>query len=783
MSAQGPVLFLFNSCDTIGSDSEVKFIFGCDDSVVPPNCTEQSAINYGSNTFSFDCGCKYIDYTSNTFVYNCSEETSSACGILWTDSVSGSVNIQCPCEPYSDNSNITLNCNDTTPPGQVYLENIRAHFGFESSTKFVVSINDINSYFGFDSTLLDIQVLDMRIENEQHFGFTAESALAAYKIISSEIEFGFDSLVEDIRVLDLRVENEQHFGFESNVHVSYNPYHNFNRLIESTFGLELFVQDIIVPDLRINNIQYFGFDAQSAVQISALFSGEMEFGVESSSHISYNPYHNFDRVIESEFGFASTANIKYGNPHLSDVPLEAYFGYSSNFELYRYIILDTEFEFGFDSETHILYNPYHNFNRVIESTFGFDSTAHISYNPRHNFNRIIYTSFGFDSEAHISYNPYHNFDRVIESDFGFASTANIKYGNPNISDAPLEAYFGYSSAVDDIEVEVGKYTFSPYSYFGFDSTFDMLYTIGFRANAYFDTYRSRIQYLVIGYSKPTFTATAAFGFELLDNNTRTRYFDLSRTTCCTKMPYELLQFELLDTDDWTAQYGLHRGWALTSTALLSTEQRLASTFGFGYEFRLTDRTVYLGHCTSYFGYSGYNRALTLDINFELGYGNFTTDPNEIKVEMTKPNVVFVNNYYATLGYHNIVKLGIPYALKSTGAIGWQSSFVLTLERLIPIAHFGFYSHAVLNRQARIESENGFGYYNAAIIYEEPYIVPFGFYSEFTIITENYVELFDNGELINEYRFLTPSNDHDTERPYQVSIEGYPYVHQIKGRCY
>lgn len=715
MSAQGPVLFLFNSCDTTGSDSEVKFIFGCDDSVVPPNCTEQSAINYGSNTFSFDCGCKYIDYTSNTFVYNCSEETSSACGILWTDSVSGSVNIQCPCEPYSDNSNITLNCNDTTPPGQVYLENIRAHFGFESSTKFVVSINDINSYFGFDSTLLDIQVLDMRIENGQHFGFTAESALAAYKIISSEIEFGFDSLVEDIRVLDLRVENEQHFGFESNVHVSYNPYHNFDRVIESTFGLELFVQDIIVPDLRINNIQYFGFDAQSAVQTYALFSAEMEFGVESSSHISYNPYHNFDRVIESEFGF--------------------------------------------------------------------DSTARISYNPYHNFNRIIYTSFGFDSEAHISYNPYHNFNRVIESDFGFASTANIKYGNPNISDAPLEAYFGYSSAVDDIEVEVGKYTFSPNSYFGFDSTFDMLYTIGFRANAYFDTYRSRIQYLVIGYSKPTFTATAAFGFELLDNNNRTRYFDLSRTTCCTKMPYELLQFELLDTDDWTAQYGLHRGWALTSTAVLSTEQRLASTFGFGYEFRLTDRTVYLGHCISYFGYSGYNRALTLDINFELGYGNFTTDPNEIKVEMTKPHDVFVNNYYATLGLYSSVKLGIPYAVKSIGAIGWQSSSVLTLEKLIPIAHFGFYSHAVLNRQARIESENGFGYYNAAIIYEEPYIVPFGFYSEFTIITENYVELLDNGELINEYRFLTPSNDHDTERPYQVSIEGYPYVHQIKGRCY
>jgi hypothetical protein len=52
-----------------------------------------------------------------------------------------------------------------------------------------------------------------------------------------------------------------------------------------------------------------------------------------------------------------------------------------------------------------------------------------------------------------------------------------------------------------------------------------------------------------------------------------------------------------------------------------------------------------------------------------------------------------------------------------------------------------------------------------------------------LITENWVEFLEEGELNNEYLFQNKNGDIDESRPNGDSIEGYPFTRYIKGRCY
>ena len=99
--------------------------------------------------------------------------------------------------------------------------------------------------------------------------------------------------------------------------------------------------------------------------------------------------------------------------------------------------------------------------------------------------------------------------------------------------------------------------------------------------------------------------------------------------------------------------------------------------------------------------------------------------------------------------------------------------------------FGYWSTARLNTWAVFQDNiNYFGFISTGVFYEKPYELYFGYSAECsTIITENYVEFLEEGELINEYIYQTPNGDRDMDRPYQESIEGNEFIRAIRGRCF
>lgn len=130
--------------------------------------------------------------------------------------------------------------------------------------------------------------------------------------------------------------------------------------------------------------------------------------------------------------------------------------------------------------------------------------------------------------------------------------------------------------------------------------------------------------------------------------------------------------------------------------------------------------------------------------------------------------------------------GVSYALSSApSSYGHSSIVTLAVEEAIrSYGWFGYNTSAVLNRETKFSMNGHFGFSSYASFYEPPYLLYFGFGAHCdALITENFVEFLEEGEIENEYLYQTPNGDIDGDRPNGISIESAPYTHYIKGRCF
>ena len=545
--------------------------------------------------------------------------------------------------------------------------------------------------------------------------------------------------------------------------------------IEFNVGYSSTATTIIAANMRMYSEISFGYYSNSNLIKSALLPVTYNFGYYASSNLLYDPYNKFNenQIGQFLFGYTSLSNLLY-NP---------YNAFNEN--------QVGQFLFGYDLQNNFIFNPYNQFldgtNNYTSSYFGYETVNNFIFNPYNQFNQdqIGTFSFGYSLQNNFIFNPYNQFDYPIYSYFGYDSSSSIKYSDDPYISPEIIYNFGY---VSTNTVKYGNIIakFDATNYFGYDTNSWVSYQAGFIADNYFG-HQAQLRNIITSIRRATFiNCISYFGISLHVNSYSPFYFDLSRTNCCTKIHKPLLHIEMSDEHDYDVKYGNHRGWGFASIADLQTQPRFYPSFSFGYSSSLIDNTIYIGHVEMSFGHSANVRGLYYEKNYDISYGNIIVDQNEIKVELTKPLDEGISNNKFDFGYSSWANLGASYALGTARHFfGYYSYHSLTVDEAMRGKFwFGYASTAFLNRRVSFIGENYVGFISTGIFYEEPYYMHFGYSAECnTIITENYVEFLEEGELINEYIYQTPNGDRDMDRPYQESIEGNEFIHALKGRCF
>jgi hypothetical protein len=246
-------------------------------------------------------------------------------------------------------------------------------------------------------------------------------------------------------------------------------------------------------------------------------------------------------------------------------------------------------------------------------------------------------------------------------------------------------------------------------------------------------------------------------------------------------------------DGWEVIYGLEKGWGIACVSSLTAQPRFRAVSTIGYESKVYDDSVYLGVSNIGFGLHARANGLAGQFNVQLGYGNFINDQDGIKVEITKPGDIIDTYYQLTYGESSCVNLGAAYALyPSYNYYGHYSYFSLFLvvhidKTIHGYSYFGHNSYGKVNVNYALRNNiSRFGYsVSVSGFYEPPYYIAVGFESKCAhIVTENFVRLLEEGELSNDYIFATENGDPDLSRPHDgVSIESYPYAHNVRGECW
>ena len=443
------------------------------------------------------------------------------------------------------------------------------------------------------------------------------------------------------------------------------------------------------------------------------------------------------------------------------------------------------------AQNNFIFNPYNQFldgtNNYTSSYFGYETVNNFIFNPYNAFNQdqIGTFSFGYSLQNNFIFNPYNQFDGSIYSYFGYDSSSLIRYSDDPYISSEVIYNFGYVST-NTIRYGDNIAKFDAVNYFGYNSNNWISYHHGFIAYNYYG-HKTQLRNIITSVRTAVFTKCISyFGISLHVNSYSPFYLDLSKTDCCTKIYKPLLHIEMTDEHDYDVRYGNHRGWGYASVADLQAQPRFSLSFSHGYSSELVDNTIYIGHVEMLYGYSVNIRGLYYEKNYDISYGNVIVDQNEIKVELTKPIDEGIQNNKLDFGYSSWANLGASYALGTTRhSFGFYSYYALTFDEAMRGNFlFGYRSDVRLNTWAVFQNNrNYFGFISTGIFYEKPYELYFGYSAECsTIITENYVEFLEEGELINEYIYQTENGDRDMDRPYQESIEGNEFIHVIKGRC-
>ncbi len=549
----------------------------------------------------------------------------------------------------------------------------------------------------------------------------------------------------------------------------------------SYFGFSSEVVALNVANMRIYAESYFGYSSSSELSRTYQFEASSHFGYESKSSILFDPYNQLiptDQWASSYFGLYNSNNIVFDPYHEFFTP--------GNYADFRY---------GHELRTNnFVFDPYHEFfaeGNYGESHFGYElKTAQFVFDPYNEFFTIGASGsfyLGFYNDTKIQFNPYNKFDTDAISYFGYHSSGVIRYSdNQYISDLPINFDFGFNSSTVVKYADV-RASITGLMYNGFSSDGSIQISPGFIGSSYFG-YSGRLRYITIGRPYATFNnCIATFGYELHDNSSRPRYFDLSKNECCSPNPNQYSTIEMTDNDDWDVLYGLSIGWGFGVISELCTQPRFSSVAYTGFESKVVDNSVYLGIFECGFGVSAHTRSLQFDSSIEMGYGNFIIDQNEIKIELTKPLDETDTNYGFYFGHRVYTNLGASYSLGATSHhFGYYSSATINVEEALRgNFYFGYEMRGVLNRQATLWPTGLiFGFNSKTTFYEEPYIMSFGFSSECSgLVVENWVEFLEEGELNNDYLYQTENGDVDLTRPNGETMEAAPYTRYIKGRCY
>lgn len=597
--------------------------------------------------------------------------------------------------------------------------------------------------------------------------------------------------------------------------VVFNPYHKFSEDVlalpwgtqSTTFLLYDQYNKLSTSDL----VFHYGVEADAFIlydQYTQMLEGDITAYFEnydSKAVIVYNPYHEFSKDdLTLPWGVRSTAFILFNQYNiLWDEALTFVEGMESHtiivYDPYHPFLDEDEsisFGFGYAPHSVIVYNPYHVFFKdkddSTKAVFGYSPHTQIVYNPYHEFfkNKDGNVTFGFGHELKnvFVFNPYNQFNPAVIKPFyaDWVTKSDIRYNDDHrITKEDLELTLDISSKSEmklaNIYANLG--TTLPY---GFESNNIIMTTPGFIGTGYVG-YATNIKYLTYRIPYPTFgICISAMGYELHDNQRKPRFFDMSANVCCTKKPYELLHIEMTEYDDWDVLYGNEHGWGIACVASLCAQPRMSAKSYFGSEAEVHDTTIYLGQVEIGAGIAMHARGLQFDSSIELGNGNFITDQNEVKVELTKPDdeLTTIRSMFFGMAWH--INLGVPYGLKvNPWYYGAYSSTEMRVEEALRGSfHFAWWSQFTLNNTSRLSAREYFGYSGEARFYEPPYYMYYGMSMECdALITENWVEFLEEGELNNEYLFQNKNGDIDESRPNGESIEGYPFTRYIKGRCY
>lgn len=561
-------------------------------------------------------------------------------------------------------------------------------------------------------------------------------------------------------------------GFTSTTKFSIEIYNSISSYGYNSIGA------IIASDMRIISDANFGYYSYApTLSKTAYISSNQQFGYDSSTNILYNPYNKLlpdGEHSESVFGCTADSTVTYDPYNL--LFAEGEFGTSV---------------FGHYTSSVITYDPYNEFfddGEYGSSIFGYVASSYVIFNPYNEFFPVGQDGkfyFGYYNSSTVQFNQSNPFTGDINSYFGYSVDSNIRYSDdPYIND--INAYFGHDS-YSSIKYADVRANISSNQYIGFTSYSEYQYAPGFITSSYFG-YAGKLRYFRTNVTTAIFNnCISGFGFNLNDNGRRPYFFDLSRTECCTKISQQLKHIEMKDEHDYDVRYGNHIGWGIACIADFQTRPRFSANAYFGEASNVTDNSVYLGQIEIGFGLTANTRNMYLEKNYDIPYGNFIIDQNEIKVELTKPLDDADPNNSFILGYSAHTNLGACYNFGLTKHIVGFNSYLqeLTIEEAIkPIAWFGYTSYSNLGRQASFYPLSYIGFTSRALFYENPYYMHYGYLSTCDdIITENFVELLEEGELDNDYIYQNENGDPDLDRPNKESIEGMPFTRYIKGRCY
>ena len=788
------------------------FVYPCTtDPVIPPikfPCIDKE------NGNDFDCECD-PESTDNDFTVECGDDTpveGDDCD-KWTDTDDGVVEHPCPCDPFvEDSEDFDIECGngEVTPPS-VSLGPFYSYVGITSGAKFSPEFVNVKSYFGYWIPDLDIQVANMRFDGTSYIGIDSTAAITRQIQFSTDSYFGVSVntfILYDQYTLFGR-DTTSYFGFDSTAKILYNPYTLFFKDGGSaTASIGSSVNTIISYDVY-NPISkdplnvYVGFDSTSKILYNPynLFDviGSSYFGVSSSSIIYYDiPNYVFTSDINTYTGWYTNTNVFFDiNNPVTTGPINYYFGYDSTSTIFIDIPVDISPDplnvyVGYEVSTNILYNPYNLFFKNGDSLtlgFGYHTPINVLVNPYNLFfkNGDVTTSvFGYHTPGNILYNPYNPMPLFNPIEYGYGANAEIRYNDDHrVTPDDIILSVGYEVNAD---VKFGDYhvKFTPTTYVGFDSNAVTQLTIGFIAKSYIG-FRLFTKYITF---KQKFidmgTAIAGFGYYLHNNHMSPYYIDLSKSECCAYDRNDIIHIEMTNEDDVDVRYGVELDYGLLSSiAEVTTAPRFFARSYFGVTSDSKDNSVYLGPFEIGFGMSCNVRGISGPLYIDMGNGNFITNQDEIKVEMTKPDDQYDRAYAFNYGYGSTVRLGTSAGLNpypyNFGISSYVSVYVL--EALRASFYFGNYVTARINLEVKLYPYSFFGFESVAYIYEAPYYMYTGFTMNVdAIITENFVELLEEGELDNNYLFQTPAGDIDESRPNGESIEGYPFTRYVNGRC-